>query len=285
MASQPIIELVEVGPRDGLQNEPKPITVDKKIKLIDALSKCGFQRIEAGSFVSPRWVPQMADSLEVFKRIHRNRNIKYVALVPNQKGLEIALEAKVDEIAVFVSASEGFSKANINQSIAASLHEVTFTIQQAIKESIPVRGYVSCVVKCPYDGYTAPDRVAALTEQLIDLGCYQVSLGDTIGAGTPTIVARLLDCVLRRVSNEQLAGHFHDTGGLAKSNIMESIKFGIVVFDTAIGGLGGCPFAPGSVGNASTEKIHFALSKARIETGLDFDKLIEASKIVRTMAK
>lgn len=283
MGTKPTVELVEVGPRDGLQNEPYPIPVQKKIELVNALSNCGFNRIEVGSFVSPRWVPQMSNSPEVFNGIERVPNIRYSGLVPNLKGLDLAMEAGVDEVAVFVSVSEGFSKANINVSVAESLKGVVPIIRNAKLENLPVRGYVSCVIECPYDGTTSPESVAEITETLFELGCYEISLGDTIGAGVPSSVSLMLEKVIERVPASSLAGHFHDTRGLAESNILESIKFGIKVFDTSIGGLGGCPFAPGSAGNASTEKIHQSLSESEVDTGLDKGKLIEVSKMAKSL--
>lgn len=279
------IELVEVGPRDGLQNEAAEITIEQKIELVNALSRCGFWRIEVGSFVSPRWVPQMAGSQNVFGRIRRQTNIRYAALVPNLLGLEQAIEARVDEIAVFVSASEGFSAANLNTSIADSLDQFSNVIRRARDHKLRVRGYISCVVACPYDGPTLPEKVTELAMQLVDLGCFEISLGDTIGAGRPNSVSRMLEIVLKRLPASHLAGHYHDTNGSAVANIFASIEHGIRSFDTSIAGLGGCPFAEGASGNAATEKVNKALVDAGYQTGLDQTKLQQAVKTALAMIK
>lgn len=254
------VELVEVGPRDGLQNEPNIVSIEKKVQLIDALSGCGFKRIEVGSFVNPKLVPQMADSGEVCRMICRPDGVRFSALVPNLRGLDSAMAADVHEIAVFASASEGFSEANINASIEEGLKRLKEVVRSAISSGLKVRGYVSCVVQCPYDGPTKPEAVVDVAMQLIEAGCFEISLGDTIGVGTPSTVGNLLEKLVKKIPVKQLAGHYHDTNGSALKNILESIKFGIRTFDTAIGGLGGCPFARGSPGNAATEAIHDALS-------------------------
>ena len=284
MENRTDIELVEVGPRDGIQNENTPISTRQKIELVDALSVCGFRRMEAGSFVSPRWVPQMADSADVLTGIRRAPDVRYAALVPNLKGLAAAIEAGADEIAVFASASEGFSRANVNSSVRESLNRLAAVAEHAAAHDLPVRGYVSCVLACPYDGPTDPAAVTSVALELAAFGCYEVSLGDTIGAGAPSSVARLLEAVTRQVPPSRLAGHYHDTGGMAVANIFESVKFGLRTFDTAIGGLGGCPYAPGSPGNAATETVHESLSGAGMSTGLNGAALRAASELARALA-
>ncbi len=284
MSATPI-ELVEVGPRDGLQNEVKTIATETKIELVNSLSRCGFRRIETGSFVSPRWVPQMAGSGDVFKRISRHQDIQYSALVPNLIGLEKAIEAGVDEIAIFVSVSEGFSRANLNASIGESLDTISAVIRRARDHDLRTRGYLSCVVACPYDGVTDPKSVAELAKNLISLGCEEISLGDTIGAGTPLTVGRMLEAVLKILPPSQIAGHFHDTGGSAMANILAAIDYGVRMFDTSIAGLGGCPFAPGASGNAATENVHAALSSAGWNTGLDENELQWAARQAKKMVK
>ena len=263
------VTIFEVGPRDGLQNQKRLIPTAEKIRLIDALSFCGFSKIEATSFVSPKWVPQMADAAEVMAGITRNSAVTIAALTPNLRGLNAAVAAKADEVAVFASASEGFSQKNINCSIGESLNRFAPVLTAAKEAGIPVRGYVSCVTDCPYDGPTPPEDVAQVAKALIDLGCYEVSLGDTIGAGTPETVSGMLDAVLADVSAERLAGHFHDTGGRALDNIAVSLTRGLRVFDAAIGGLGGCPYAPGAHGNVATEAVVEMLHARGFDTGID----------------
>lgn len=270
------VELVEVGPRDGLQNEATPIPVSDKIKLVDLLSDAGFRRIETGSFVSARWVPQMADSDQVFAGITRHTGTRYAALTPNVQGYDAAMQAGADEVAVFASASEGFSRANLNASIAESLDRFAPIFERARDDDVPVRGYVSCVIACPYDGPTRPTQVADVTEKLCDMGCYEISLGDTIGAGTPTTMAAMLDVVCSKRPPSILAGHFHDTGGRALPNIDAALKYGLRVFDTSIAGLGGCPYAPGAPGNVSTEAVHRHLVTQGYVTGLDEAALAKA---------
>ncbi len=235
------VEIFEVGPRDGLQNEARLIPVAEKIALVDCLSGAGFRRIEVASFVSPKWVPQMADGAEVLAGIARTPGVRYAALTPNMKGYERAVAARADEIAIFGSASEGFSKANINKSMAESLEAFRPVAAAAGVRGLPVRGYVSCVVQCPYDGPVAPGAVADVAGALLEMGCYEVSLGDTVGRGAPRAVAAMLEAVLAVVPAERLAGHFHDTGGKALENIEVSLDAGLRVFDSAVGGLGGCP--------------------------------------------
>lgn len=277
------VEIVEVGPRDGLQNEPELVSVSKKVALIDALSKVGFRRIEAGSFVSSKWVPQMADSDQVFKGINRADGVSFAALVPNMKGYEAAIAAGADEIAVFASASEGFSRANLNASIDASLEAFRPVLKAARHIDLPVRGYVSCVTDCPFDGPVAPDQVVRVAEALFAMGCYEVSLGDTIGKGRPDSVARMLLKVREAVPVHRLAGHFHDTGGHAIHNIDAALSLGVRVFDASIAGLGGCPYAPGAPGNVATEAVDRHLKAIGYETGLDADALSDAAGMARAL--
>ncbi|WP_108837582.1 hydroxymethylglutaryl-CoA lyase [Tateyamaria sp. Alg231-49] len=265
------VEIYEVGPRDGLQNEAGEISVADKVALIDHLSSAGFRRIEAGSFVSPKWVPQMAGTAEVFAGIERAPDVRYSALTPNLKGFDAAIEATVDEIAVFGSASEGFSKANINASIDESLERFAPVIEAARMIDLPVRGYVSCVVDCPHDGPVDPGAVARVADRLFALGCYEISLGDTLGHGTPETIARMLLAVRDVVPVGRLAGHYHDTGGRAMDNIDASLSLGVRVFDAAVGGLGGCPYAPGAAGNVATEAVAEHLDRLGYYTGLDLD--------------
>ncbi|MEQ6203654.1 hydroxymethylglutaryl-CoA lyase [Sulfitobacter sp. HNIBRBA2951] len=276
-------EIFEVGPRDGLQNEARDIPVAEKIALVDKLTEAGFSRIECASFVSPKWVPQMAGSGDVLAGISRKAGVRYAALTPNMRGYTDAVAAGADEIAVFASASEGFSQKNINASVAESIERFAPILEEARQRDVPVRGYVSCVVECPYDGAVSPDAVAAVADQLFAMGCYEVSLGDTIGAGTPDSVARMLLAVRDVVPVGRLAGHFHDTGGRAMDNIDASLSLGVRVFDAAIGGLGGCPFAPGSSGNVATEAVAAHLAALGYTTGLDADVLQEAAALARSM--
>ncbi|GLO71059.1 hydroxymethylglutaryl-CoA lyase [Phaeobacter inhibens] len=277
------VEIFEVGPRDGLQNEKRDIPVAEKIALIDRLTDAGFRRIEVASFVSPRWVPQMAGSGEVLAGIRRSSDVRYAALTPNMRGYEDALTAKADEIAIFASASEGFSKANINASVAESIERFTPIIEAARHIDMPVRGYISCVTECPFDGPTDPDAVAALADRLFSMGCYEISLGDTIGQATPDSIARMLLAVRERVPVTRLAGHYHDTAGRAIDNIDASLSLGVRVFDAAVGGLGGCPYAPGAAGNVATEAVHEHLTRLGYETGLKGDVLTDAAAMARAM--
>ena len=277
------VTIVEVGPRDGLQNEPRPIPAAQKIELIDLLSAVGFRRIEAASFVSPKWVPQMADGAEVMAGIKRRPGTRYAALTPNMKGYEAGRAAKVDEVAIFGAASEAFSQKNINCSIAESIERFRPITEAAKADDIPVRGYISCVVACPYDGRIAPAEVARVAALLFDLGCYEVSLGDTIGQGTPETAAAMLDAVLAIAPPERLAGHYHDTNGRALESVAVSMEKGLRVFDSAIGGLGGCPYAPGAKGNLSTGALARDLASKRIATGLDLDALDIAESFVRNL--
>ncbi|MDH3665465.1 MAG: hydroxymethylglutaryl-CoA lyase [Paracoccaceae bacterium] len=277
----PEVTIVEVGPRDGLQNEKRPIPAAKKIELINLLSAAGFRRIEATSFVSPKWVPQMADGAEVMAGITRRPDTRYAALTPNMKGYEAAHAAKADEVAIFGAASESFSQKNINCSIAESIERFRPVAQAAAADGIPVRGYISCAVVCPYEGPVAPAEVARVTELLFDLGCYEVSLGDTVGQGTPETVALMLDAVLEVAPPATLAGHYHDTNGRALESVAVSLEKGLRVFDSAAGGLGGCPYAPGAKGNLATGKLARHLADEGIETGLNLDALARAEALVQ----
>jgi len=277
------VEIFEVGPRDGLQNEARPIPVSEKVCLVDTLSQAGFRRIEVGSFVSPKWVPQMAGSAEVLAAIKRIPGVSYAVLTPNLRGFEDALAAGADEVAIFGSASEGFAQANLNRSVDAAL-EMFEPVAKAAKEAgLPVRGYVSCVTDCPFDGPTPPAQVADVAARLFAMGCYEISLGDTIGSGTPKAVSSMLEAVLLQVPAKKLAGHFHDTHGNALANIDASLALGVRVFDAAVGGLGGCPYAPGAAGNVATEVVAAHLAGHGYETGLDMVTLERASRLAKDM--
>ncbi|MBW4793447.1 hydroxymethylglutaryl-CoA lyase [Pseudomonas tolaasii] len=272
------VRLVEVGPRDGLQNEAQPVSVADKVLLVDALSAAGLGYIEVGSFVSPKWVPQMAGSAEVFAQIERKAGVTYGALAPNLRGFEDALAAGVKEVAVFAAASEAFSQRNINCSISESLERFVPIMAAAQQNGISVRGYVSCVLGCPYEGQISPEQVAAVARELYAMGCYEVSLGDTIGTGTAGATRRLFEVVGGQVPRDKLAGHFHDTYGQAIANIYASLLEGINVFDSSIAGLGGCPYAKGASGNVATEDVVYLLNGLGIETGIDLDALIRAGE-------
>ena len=278
-------EIFEVGPRDGLQNEAGEISVEQKVALVDKLSAAGFKRIECASFVSPKWVPQMAGSGAVMAAIKRLDGVRYAALTPNMRGYEDAISAGVDEIAVFGSASEGFSQKNINASIAESLERFAPILEQARHVDMPVRGYVSCVVECPYDGTVAPTAVAEVADKLFAMGCYEISLGDTIGAGTPDSIARMLLAVRDVVPAGRLAGHYHDTHGRAMDMIDASLSMGVRVFDAAVGGLGGCPFAPGAAGNVATEAVNAHLTALGYDTGLDQTIVEQAAEMARALRR
>ena len=277
------VEIFEVGPRDGLQNEKRQIPTADKVALVDCLSGAGFRRIEVASFVSPKWVPQMADSADVLAGITRAPGVRYAALTPNLRGFEGAVAAKADEVAVFGSASEGFSKANINATIEESLERFAPVMEAAKTVGLPVRGYVSCVTDCPYDGLVAPSDVARVAARLFEMGCYEVSLGDTIGQGTPESIDAMLHAVCQAVPADRLAGHYHDTGGRALENIEASLAHGLRVFDAAVGGLGGCPYAPGAAGNVATEAVHDRLTSLGYATGLDRAVLDKAADMARAM--
>ena len=277
------VEIFEMGPRDGLQNEKRLIPTAEKIALVDALGKAGFRRIEVASFVSPKWVPQMADGAAVMAGMTRAPGVRYMALTPNLKGYEAARAARADEVAIFASASEGFSKANLNCTIAESLERFRPVAEAARADGIALRGYVSVVTDCPYDGAVAPVSVARVTAALRDLGCHEVSLGDTIGQGRPERVDAMLTAVLEEMPAEALAGHYHDTAGRALANIEVSLARGLRVFDAAVGGLGGCPYAPGAAGNVATEAVAARLGALGYDTGLDLDRLAEAAAMARAM--
>jgi hydroxymethylglutaryl-CoA lyase len=270
------VQLVEVGPRDGLQNESGTIGLAAKLQLIDDLATAGHTVIEAGSFVNPKWIPQMADSDAVFAGISRHQGVRYAALTPNLQGFERAVAAGADEVAIFAAASEAFSQKNINCSIAESLQRFHAVMIAAKEQNIAVRGYVSCVLGCPYEGEVAPDAVAAVCDELLAQGCYEVSLGDTIGTGTAGSMQRLLDTLLARFKPEQLAVHCHDTYGQALSNILIALQNGIATVDSSVAGLGGCPYAKGASGNVATEDVVYMLDGLGIETGLDLPALIRA---------
>ncbi|WP_029842425.1 hydroxymethylglutaryl-CoA lyase [Vibrio parahaemolyticus] len=273
------VTIVEVGPRDGLQNE-SPVSTRTKIRLIDLLSDTGLSHIEAGSFVSSKWVPQMADSKEVMQNITRRASVTYSALTPNLQGLEQALDAGANQVAIFTSASEGFCQHNINCSIAESLKRFEPLMVQADKYHVPVRGYLSCVVDCPYDGATSPTQVANISQALIELGCYEVSLGDTIGTGTPNRVKEMLESVLASIPNQRLAVHFHDTWGQALANIYQALSMGITTVDSSVAGLGGCPYAHGASGNVATEDVLYLCQGLGIETGVDLELLAKAGWMI-----
>ncbi|MFK7938943.1 MAG: hydroxymethylglutaryl-CoA lyase [Roseovarius sp.] len=277
------IEIFEVGPRDGLQNEARDIPVEDKIALVDCLSKAGFRRIEVASFVSPKWVPQMASSGAVLAGITRAPGVSYAALTPNLRGFQDAYSAGADEVAIFASASEGFSKANINVSIADSLERFGPVIEAARVAQIPVRGYVSCVTDCPYDGPVDPAQVAWVAEALHQMGCYEISLGDTIGHGTPDTITAMLKSVTQVVPAQQLAGHFHDTKARALDNIDAALDAGISVFDAAVGGLGGCPYAPGAAGNVATEAAYDHLTQLGYDTGLNRELVMQAAAMAHAL--
>ncbi|MEQ8375798.1 MAG: hydroxymethylglutaryl-CoA lyase [Roseibium aggregatum] len=277
------VTLFEMGPRDGLQNEKTFVPTAQKIDLVDRLSACGFRKIEVTSFVSPKWVPQMADAQEVMEGIYRHPSVTYAVLTPNVKGYTAAKKVSADEVAIFGSASEGFSRKNINCSIAESIERFKPLLEKAHEDGIPVRGYVSCVTDCPYDGATPPEKVAEVAKTLFDLGCYEISLGDTIGAGTPETIGRMLDAVLTAIPADKLAGHFHDTKGRAIENIEVSLEKGLRTFDSAVGGLGGCPYAPGAKGNVATEAVLDLMTRKGFETGIDRAKLAEIADFARTL--
>lgn len=277
------VEIFEVGPRDGLQNEKRLIPAADKIALVDLLSTAGFRRIEVTSFVSPKWVPQMGDAAEVMAGITRAPGISYAVLTPNLKGYEGARAARASEIAVFASASEGFSKANLNATIAESLERMRPVVEAAKADGIPVRGYVSVVTDCPFDGPTPPCNVARVAALLRDMGCYEISLGETLGKGRAETVDAMLTAVLSEVPAARLAGHFHDTEGRALENIDVSLTRGLRVFDAAVGGLGGCPYAPGAKGNVATERVADHLAELGHPTGLDMEIVRQAADLARSL--
>lgn len=280
MALPSQVSIVEVGPRDGLQNEKQILSVEDKVRLIESLSATGLKRIEAGSFVSPKWVPQMGNSMDVFTTLNRSKDVTYSALTPNLKGLESALSVGVKEIAVFGAASESFSLKNINCSVSDSLKRFEPVVELARANGIKVRGYVSCVMGCPYEGNIAPTSVASVSKAMLDMGCYEISLGDTIGTGTPSHTKRLLDEVLKYLPCEKVAAHFHDTYGQALVNLYTALGYGIATIDSSVSGLGGCPYAKGASGNVATEDVLYMLNGMEISTGVDMAKLLNTSKFV-----
>lgn len=274
------VKIVEVGPRDGLQNEKAVIPLENKIALVQGLAAAGLSIVETGSFVSPKWVPQMADSADVFNAISRQSGVTYSALTPNMKGFDAAVAANADEVAIFGAASESFSQKNINCSIAESLERFAPIMTVAKERGLRVRGYVSCVLGCPYEGDIAPEKVAEVTEKLLAMGCYEVSLGDTIGVGTPAKTRAMLEAVLKITSIDKLAVHFHDTYGQALANILVALEMGISVVDSAVAGLGGCPYAKGASGNVATEEVVYMLNGMGIKTGIDLDKLVDCGAAI-----
>lgn len=280
------VTLVEVGPRDGLQNEARTIPLAAKLQLLDDLAAAGHRVIEAGSFVNPKWVPQMADSEAVFAGLQRRPGVRYTALTPNLQGFERALAAGADDVAIFAAASEAFSQKNINCSIAESLQRFEQVMAAAGERGVPVRGYVSCVLGCPYEGEVAPTAVAAVTAELLAMGCYEVSLGDTIGTGTAGSMARLLETLLAQFTPQQLAVHCHDTYGQALANILVALQHGIATVDTSVAGLGGCPYARGASGNVATEDVVYMLDGLGIASGLDLAALAAAgNRICATLGR
>jgi hydroxymethylglutaryl-CoA lyase len=274
------VKMVEVGPRDGLQNEAKTVPAAVKIELVNRLSEAGLKAVEAGAFVSPKWVPQMADSAEVLAGIARRAGVSYPVLVPNMKGFEAAVAAKVEDIAIFGAASETFSQKNINCSIAESLERFAPVAAAARGKGMRVRGYISCVLGCPYEGEIAPLAVADVAAKLLALGCYEISLGDTIGVGTPAKAQTMVEAVAKVVPREKLAVHFHDTYGQALANILATLEQGIAVVDSSVAGLGGCPYAKGASGNVASEDVRYMLGGLGIETGVDLDRLAASGRFI-----
>jgi hydroxymethylglutaryl-CoA lyase len=275
--TQPSVRIVEMGPRDGLQNEKQLVPLATKLELIDRLAAAGLREIEATSFVSPKWVPQMGDHDALMRALVRRPGVRYPVLTPNLQGFQAAIDAGAEDVAVFAAASEAFSKKNINCSIAESIERFLPVMAAARERGIAVRGYVSCVIGCPYEGAVAPAKVAEVTERLVDIGCHEVSLGDTIGTGTPASVQRMLEAVAARVPLERLAGHYHDTYGMAVANVFASYAMGLRVFDASVGGLGGCPYAKGATGNVATEEVVYLLQGLGADTGIDLDALVDCA--------
>ena len=280
MAFPKSVRLVEVGPRDGLQNERAVVETGQKVELIDRLGEAGLRTIEVGSFVSPKWVPQMADTAEVLRLLRRRPGVGYPVLVPNLKGLEAALAHGVDEIAVFAAASETFSGRNVNCSIDESLERFAPVVELAKERGLKVRGYVSCVLGCPYEGPIEPAAVTGVASRLLEMGCYEISLGDTIGVGTPGAAQRMIGAVSQRVPTDRLAVHFHDTWGQGLANIYASLELGIAVVDSSVGGLGGCPYAKGATGNVATEDVLYMLDGLGIATGVDLAAVVSAAEFI-----
>jgi hydroxymethylglutaryl-CoA lyase len=280
MAIPQKVRIVEVSPRDGLQNEAQSVPTTIKLELIRKLATAGLKTIEATAFVSPKWVPQMADHAEVLRALDQSSGVTYPLLVPNMRGFEAALAAGAREVAVFTAASETFAQKNINCSIAESLERFAPIFAAARQQEIRVRGYVSCVLGCPYEGAIAPQRVAEVAAALYRAGCHEISLGDTIGVGTPRRTQMLIETVANDVPVEKLAGHFHDTYGQALANIFAALELGVAVFDSSVSGLGGCPYAPGAAGNVATEDLLYMLNGMEIETGVDLDRLLDAGAFI-----
>ncbi|MEQ8321307.1 MAG: hydroxymethylglutaryl-CoA lyase [Rhodospirillales bacterium] len=274
------VKIVDVGPRDGLQNHPDTVPLDTKIELVERLADAGLSVVEAGAFVSPKWVPQMADTAELMRRIRRKPGVSYPVLVPNLKGYEAAKAAGVEEIAIFGAATETFSQKNINCSIKESLERFRPVADAALADGMKVRGYISCVLGCPYEGDVAPDAVAAVARELDAMGCYEVSLGDTIGTGTPAKAQAMIDAVAADIPVARLGAHFHDTYGQALANLLAVMQQGVAVIDTAVAGLGGCPYAKGASGNVATEDVVYMLNGLGIDTGIDLDRLLDASRFI-----
>lgn len=274
------VRIVEVGPRDGLQNEKLPIPTDVKVALVDALSEAGYEEIEVSAFVSPKWIPQLADASEVFARIRRRPGVVYSALVPNEQGLDRALEARVGKVAVFTAASETFNRKNINASIEESISRFAPVVPRAIDAGVRVRGYISTAFSCPYEGKIDPKAVVAVAKQLLDLGVEELSIGDTIGKATEEEVNALLDRLLDAVPQDQIALHFHDTYGMAVANALAAYERGITIFDASVGGVGGCPYAPGAAGNVATEDLALAFRRSGATVSLDLEKVSAASGLL-----
>ena len=279
------VRIVEVGPRDGLQNEPREVPTAVKVELIERLADAGLPAVEATAFVSPKWVPQMADHTEVLERIRRKPGVDYPVLAPNLKGFESARAAGATEVAIFGAASEAFSRRNINCSIAESLDRFRPVAQAAHEHGIKVRGYVSCVLGCPYEGDIAPERVAHVAQTLYEMGCYEVSLGDTIGTGTPAKTKAMIEACAARVPVEKLAGHYHDTYGQALANTYASLELGVHTFDASVAGLGGCPYAAGASGNVATEDVVYMLIGLGVRTGVDLERLVEIGQWISGVLK
>lgn len=279
------VRMVEVGPRDGLQNEAEMVPASTKIALIEQLADAGLSVVEAGSFVSPKWIPQMADTAAVLAGLTKKPGVAYPVLVPNMKGFEAALAAGVEEIAIFGAASESFSRRNINCSIAESLERFAPVAEAAKQHELRLRGYISCVVDCPYEGPIAPDAVAGVAAKLLALGCYEVSLGDTIGTGTPARIQAMIEAVSQAVPIERLGVHFHDTYGQALANILASLEKGIAIVDSSVAGLGGCPYAPGASGNVASEDVLYMLTGLGIRTGVDLGKLAAAGRLISAVLR
>ena len=272
------VRIVEVGPRDGLQNEPREVPTEIKVQLVERLADAGLPAVEATAFVSPKWVPQMADHTEVLERIRRKPGVDYPVLAPNLKGFEAARAAGATEVAIFGAASESFSRKNINCSIAESLDRFRPLAQEAQKHGVKVRGYVSCVLGCPYEGEVPAAQVARVAKALYDMGCYEVSLGDTIGTGTPAKTKAMIEACAAEVPMAKLAGHYHDTYGQALANIYASLELGVHTFDASVAGLGGCPYAAGASGNVATEDVVYMLNGMGVRTGVDLDKLVDIGR-------